>query len=371
MRQIGKEVLFLPTSETNPRNGEGAMIRLRDRRIMYAYTRYCGDDWGDHATAGIAAYYSSDEGESWESGGVIVKKGENDLNIMSVSLLRMQNGDLGLFYLRKSMKGEDLLCMPYLVRSSDEGKTFGAPVCCATEDGYYCVNNDRAVRLSSGRILLPAAYHGRSGYKAQPGVLKVFRSDDDGLTWESSGAVCSLYSDCIRLQEPGVYELPDRRVWMWCRTAYGHQYQCFSSDGGESFGAVSPALRFSSPDSPMQVRGVGKYAIAVFNPEGYTCLRESREVWKSPKRTPLVCALSRDGGLSFVDGTSTSANGGFDGFIADCRSIESDRSNSYCYPAVLEVDDGFLVSYYHSNGTEVCLNSTKITKIYFDEIDKR
>ena len=34
-----------------------------------------------------------------------------------------------------------------------------------------------------------------------------------------------------------------------------------------------------------------------------------------------------------------------------------------------ETEDGFLVAYYHSNGTGVCLNSTKITKITYNEIE--
>ena len=370
MKKIGREVLFLTTGERNPRNGEGSLIRLNDGRIMYAYTDYYGTEGDDHATARISAYYSSDEGESWVGGGVLVAKDDEAMNIMSVSLLRMQNGDLGVAYLRKSMKGEALLCMPYLVRSSDEGKTFGEPVCCAASDGYYVVNDDRLVRMSNGRILLPAAYHGESGLRARAGVLKVLYSDDDGASWKlSSDTVKSPYDDNIQLQEPGVYELPDGRVWMWCRTAYGHQYQCFSADNGDRWSAVEPAFRFTSPDSPMQVRIVGEYTAAVFNPIGYNCLIEGREMWKSPKRTPYVCALSRDGGLSFIDNKKTFCNGGFDDFINSTYLLEDDRTNSYCYPAILEVEGGFLVAYYHSNGAESCLNCAKITKISFDEIE--
>ena len=36
MKKIGKEVLFLPTGDRNPRNGEGTFARLRDGRIMAA-----------------------------------------------------------------------------------------------------------------------------------------------------------------------------------------------------------------------------------------------------------------------------------------------------------------------------------------------
>ena len=101
---------------------------------MYVFTQYYGDSWDDHATARIAVIYSADQGETWTTPEVLVEKGENDLNLMSISLLRMENGDLGLMYLRKFMKDEKLLCMPFLIRSSDEGKTFSAPVSVVTED---------------------------------------------------------------------------------------------------------------------------------------------------------------------------------------------------------------------------------------------
>ncbi len=80
--------------------------------------------------------------------------------------------------------------------------------------------------------------------------------------------------------------------------------------------------------------------------------------------------MSRDGGLSFVDASKTFGNGGFDEFVENCYLIEDDRSNSYCYPAILEVADGFIVAYYHSNNTDVCLNSTKMIKVRFDELNR-
>ncbi|MBE6593703.1 MAG: exo-alpha-sialidase [Ruminococcaceae bacterium] len=371
MKKIGREVLFLKTGKGNPRNGEGSFIRLKDGRIMYAYTQYYGDDWNDHATARIAAYYSSDEGETWSDGGVLVAKDAEALNIMSVSLVRLNNGDLGVMYLRKYMKGDDLLCMPCLIRSADEGKTFGEPVVCIDEDGYYVVNNDRIVKLSDGRLMFPFAYHGESGLRARPGVLKVSYSDDDGRSWKSSTTtVRSPYDDCIQLQEPGVMERDDGKIWMWCRTAYGHQYQCFSEDRGDTWSNIVPAFRFTSPDSPMQIKTIGKYTLAVFNPIGYNCMKDDKEGWNSPSRTPYVCAVSLDCGRSFFDMKQTFANGGYDDFVRKCFLLEDDMTESYCYPAIIEVDGGFLVGYYHSNGTGICLNSAKITKVMFEEIEK-
>lgn len=369
MKKLGKEVLFLPTSERNPRNGEGGMIRLLDGRILYAYTQYNGDDWNDNATAQIAAYYSDDEGETWYDGGVLIEKDAQALNIMSVSLIRMANGDLGVLYLRKSMKGNDIICIPYLARSADEGKTFSAPIRCIADDGLFVVNNDRIIRLSSGRLLIAVAYHGLPGEQLYPGRLLSAYSDDDGRTWQCSDMVKSPYDDELQFQEPGVFELPDGRVMMWCRTAYGHQYHCISHDGGKTWGATAPLLRFTSPDSPMQIRTVGRYTLSIFNPMPYHCLHEHREFWGSPKRSPLICAVSRDGGLSFIESFRTFTAGGFDPFVRDCYFLEDDLKESYCYPSILEVNDGFLVSYYHSNGTGICLNSAKVIKVYFTELE--
>ena len=37
--------------------------------------------------------------------------------------------------------------------------------------------------------------------------------------------------------------------------------------------------------------------------------------------------------------------------------------------AIQQVEDGFLVHYYHSNGTPICLNSGKIIKVLYDELN--
>lgn len=369
MKTIGREVLRIPIKEGNPRNGEGAFLRLLDGRIMFAYTKYDGESNTDEATAHIAAVYSEDEGESWSESTPLLQKGEGDLNIMSVSLLRLKDGRLGLLYLRKLKKEGKILCLPHFVSSSDEGKTFSAPTPCLGKDGYFVVNNDRLIRLSSGRIIFPFAYHGEALDALRPGAISLCYSDDEGKTFHTAPYLIeSPYKDATRLQEPGLFELPDGRLWLFCRTAYGHQYQCFSSDKGASFGPLSPALRFTSPDSPMQVKSAHGRALAIFNPLAYSCIREETELWGSPKRTPYVVAISQNGGLSFADDTACFANGALQSFSAACRFLEDDTESSYSYPAVLETKDGVLIAYYHSNGERYCLGGTKITKLSLDEL---
>lgn len=379
MKKIGKEVLFLATGEGNPRNGEGTFARLRDGRIIYAYTEYYGDGWADHAIARISACYSSDEGESWTAPSVLIEKDERAQNIMSPTLLRLANGDLGMVYLRKEvMPDTGVTCMPVFVSSADGGKTWSERVDCGVSEGYYCVINDGVVVLRNGRILIPASYYGIR-YDAfhtctldlgprKGGVVYVAYSDDNGKTWDVlSKPIRSPYEDRVGLAEPGIYEYENGELWLYCRTAYGHQYQSFSKDNGVNWSIPAPNFCFTSPDSPMRVKKADKYTVSVFNPFGYNCINTNSEAWGSPKRTPLLLAVSEDDGRSFDTTGKTPANGVMKGFMEKLYYIEDSFDDSYCYPAIIGVDGGFLVAYYHSNGTSVCLNSAKIVKVLYEE----
>jgi len=378
VKHIGHQVLFLPAGPGNPRNGESTMIRLKDGRILLVYTQYYGESWEDHAIARLCACTSSDEGESWSEPDILIEKDERAENIMSPSLVRMPGGDLGILYLRKEkMPDNGVTCMPVFRRSADEGESWSEMLPCAIPEGYYCGVNDCALCQKNGRILYPVSYHGLR-YNAygtctipnasQPGDIRFVASDDDGKSWQLLPAVLtSPYPDRTGLAEPGVYEHQDGTLWCYFRTGYGFQYHSHSADGGQTWDPVEPNFCFTSPDSPMRVKQVGGCVAAVFNPQPFNCLRTDTEAWASPKRTPIVCALSDNDGHSFADRGVVSVNGGLRGFTASCYLLETDLSDSYCYPAIQETADGFLVSYYHSNGTPVCLNSTKTVKIRFDE----
>ena len=136
MKKIGKEVLFLEATEGNPRNGEGSFLRINEQTIMYAYSKYEGNDWNDHCPADIYAIYSYDEGETWQDEKLIVK--HDSTNVMCASLLRFDNGDIGVFYLKK--ENDPCSCVVYMIRSSDNGKTWAEPIRCINEDKYFVTN---------------------------------------------------------------------------------------------------------------------------------------------------------------------------------------------------------------------------------------
>ena len=370
MKKIGKQVLFLETGKGNPRNGEGAFIRLKNGDIMHAYTEYYGEDWTDHAIAHICACVSSDEGETFGERFVLLEKDEKAENYMSVSLLRMANGDLGMIFLRKENKttGEvtqdtDLSCMPMFTRSADEGKSWSAPVVMGVAEGYYCGINDGVLLQRSGRILMPLS--------CADGVVIAY-SDNDGESWSALDHTFPLpfSGDMISMAEPGLYELQDGELWMWCRTLCGHQYESRSRDNGVTWTPVFPNFYFTSPDSPMRVKDVGAYTVAVFNPVPCLCTREDYTVRGSIRRTPLVCAVSEDRARSFDPSHSGVGGNAMIAFANRAFLLEDDTSSTYCYPSVMAVQDGFLVAYYHSNGGDYTLNCLKIAKVYFNEIEK-
>ena len=355
MKKIGRQVLFLEAGGENARNGEGSFLRLRDGRLLFGYTEYLTADGEDHAAARLVCLTSEDEGETWKDKQVIVPCPDDAKNVMSLSFLRMKNRDLGAFYLKIAYDETDEVC---LVRSSDEGKTWSKPQVCNDffpQRRYYVVCNDRAVRLPSGRILLPASVRMRNPAPGEtlPGYnLKFLCSDDDGKTWRfTANGVDYPFADRWGYAEPGLFLRGDGKLWCYTRSALGCQMECFSDDEGETWSTPRANPFFSSPRSPMLVGRAGHLTAAIFNPVPLSVLTEQRRLWG---RTPLVCAVSDDGGVTFEKDR--------------IFCLEDDPDEGFCYPAMTPVENGFLVAYYHSNGTGYCLNSLKMVKVSFDEL---
>ena len=370
MKKIGKQVLFLETGKENPRNGEGAFIRLKNGDILYAYTSYIGGDWADEAPAQICACISSDEGEHWGERFLLLDKDADARNYMSVSLLRMANGDLGMIFLRKAITQPDgLVCMPMFTRSADEGKSWSRPIVMGVDTGYYCGINDGVAVQKNGRILMPMSSHP----KGSAASVIIAYSEDDGKSWDVLGHEFKtpFTENKVGLEEPGLYEIEDGKLWMWCRTLYGHQYESRSADNGATWTPVEPNLYFSSPNSPMRVKKVGDHTVAIFNPLPCLCTREDYTKRGSIRRTPLVCAVSDDSARSFDCSGGCISGKRMIEFSRRAFLLEDDPASTYCYPSVMEVADGFLVAYYHSNGGDYTLNCLKITKVFFEEIAKQ
>lgn len=330
-------VLELPPGPGNPRNSEGAFLPLKDGRIIFAYSRYYGDSASDHAAADIAARYSSDNGETWTTSDEIIVKNHGGMNVMSVSLLRLQSGEIALFYLRKDSTRD---CRPVMRRSFDEGRTWSEPVECITDEiGYYVLNNDRVIQLKSGRLLFAVSNHTASDGKfTHDSVVVTYYSDDNGKTWCRGKMTLEVMGadKCRRwAQEPGVVECSDGTILLWIRTNVGSQYFSRSSDGGETWSRPEPSV-LVSPAAPATIKRLPTGdLLAIWNDHGARPEMKTRgPAWAHGARTPLAAAISRD------DGETWGAS----------RLLEDDPNGWFCYTALQPLDDGTVLLGYCAYG---------------------
>ena len=343
-------LLVIEPTKDNPRNSEGDIIALKDGRLCLIYTRFTGGS-GDHASADLAMRTSEDAGKSWSKDRIVVRR-PGGLNVMSVSLLRLASGEIALFYLRKTSR-ED--CRPLMCISTDEAQSWSQPTVCITDEvGYYVLNNDRAVQLRRGRLVLPVAWHqgpGRSRDTA--GVIMCYLSDDNGKTWRRSRDSFKGYAPDgrrITVQEPGVVELNDGRLMMFMRTNAGSQYICFSEDEGETWSRARPS-NLASPLSPASIERIPWTGDLL-------CLWNDHSgvhPYPAGRRTPLCLAVSKDEGATW----STS------------QIIEGNPDGWYCYTAMTFVKDRLLLAYCAGDKKVGGLNRLKVVAISRDQLVAR
>ncbi len=355
---------------SNGRNSEGAFIKLNDGRILFIYTRYNTTNWGDGAKADLVSITSSDGGKTWSDWKMVVKNEAQ--NVMSVSLLRLQDGRIAMAYLEKSFKDRQLKeklegdpgvidCRPFFCTSSDEGETWTKPVdVCKVPPMFIVLNNDRLVQLKSGRLIIPVSIHHTItperkngkwdfGRFFQRSETYFYLSDDNGENWREAQQCCyppQWLSSGLR--EPGVIELNDNRVMAWFRTNNVSQYKAFSNDGGETWSAAEPAREFPSVESPLSMKRDPKSGelVAVW------CDRDPRwginPTGESWGRTPLVIARSKNNGASWYGH----------------RIIEDAPDHGFCYIAMLFDDDALLLAYCCGGGKDgIVLQDTRIRRI--------
>ena len=354
-------VTFLKHGPGNPRNSEGAFVQLKDGAIYLVYTRYCGDSHHDHASADLYGMISKDGGRTWESTGTVIKN--DSLNVMSVSLLRLQDGRIAMVYLRKSPVGDTnyVDCRPMICFSSDEAETWSVafPVT-QVPPAYMTVNNDRLVQLSNGRLIIPTGFFRyRENGSFDRGIGMFFLSDDGGMTWRQSRMCCypPAWLDS-GLEEPGVIELKDSRLMGWFRTGGGCQYKTFSNDGGETWTDPVPASEFSSPRSPLSMKRNPQTGelFAVWN--DYDPLFSMPFDKFRTSRTPLVIARSQDEGKTWTGKTS----------------LENSPVHGYAYTAMLFNGDDLLLEYCCGGGDDSSsmLQNSKINVGYpFEHIHRK
>lgn len=377
-------VLQLDPSPRNARNSEATFLRLASGRILYVWSKFIGDNHSDFGSGVIASRYSDDGGRTWSARDRILVAKEGSTNVMSPSLLRLQDGRIALLNLRKDGARS---CQPWIRFSDDEGETFSKPARMIPEEGYYVVNNDRIIQTRAGRIIVPVIQHRyrlpselkpmerlpgdtKTHYPkkletffASPGLVFFLFSDDGGKTWlESLTSLYECFSNGHGLQEPGVVELSRGKLWAFMRTgeigvsgSRGRQWESFSKDAGVTWSDARPS-KFYSPCSPMQVKRhpARNLLVAVWNDHSGR-FKTPRPLPISWGRTPLACAASLDDGKTW----------------RGHMLLESAPDHGFCYPAVHFTDDDAVLISYNAGGasTRNPLDRQRVKRVMLSEMN--
>jgi hypothetical protein len=320
--------LVLEPDLANPRNSEGDFVALKDGRWLFVYTHFDGGD-NDHAAAHLAGRYSHDGGETWSDEDVIILPNEAAMNVMSVSLVRLDDGRIALVYLRKHALTD---CRPYLRYSTDEAVSWSEPVAIIpdAEAGYYVVNNDRVVQLPSGRLVLPAARHSKHALEpvfSPYGEIVCYLSDDRGRTWRRGQDVlveAQPDGSPVMVQEPGVVALNDGRLMLFCRTDAGCQYVAYSGDEGETWSPLH-ASAIISPCSPASIKRLPATGDLLLVWNDHTDI----DAALTGLRTPLTTAISQDEG----------------GHWRNVRKVATNPHGWYCYTAIAFAGEHLLLAH--------------------------
>ena len=217
---------------------------------------------------------------------------------------------------------------------TDEGKTWSGETDCTAgmELGYRVVNNARVIRLQSGRVLIPVAWHRSEGFYIdetgeKAGVMVEGCKENQLCRLKAAGALPEGHRRVVT-QEPGVIQLADGSVMMYIRADTGYQWYAISHDDGTCWSEVK-AAPFEGPLSPATMMRLadGRLLLVWNDHEGRGDLGSAR--------TPLTVAISEDEGASWP--ARKILEGSYD--------PEAVRHFHYCYTAALELNDRLLLAY--------------------------
>lgn len=223
---------------------------------------------------------------------------------------------LSLFYGKESANSINI----YMKSSGDNGVTWSGPKMISTlKDVYQHAANNRAILLSSGRILLPMAIGG-AGSK---NYIFCYYSDDNGDTWQNTKL---LYTKGNSLYEPCVEELSDGRLIMTLRNSSGKIIFAFSNDDGLTWTDFVKS-DITSPDAPSTIAKIpGKNLLVLI-------WNNTDRIFDYHNRSPLSLAISKDEGKTWK-------------YLFD---IENTLNVGAYYPTINFSKDKMLITYTKKN----------------------
>jgi predicted neuraminidase len=213
-------------------------------------------------------------------------------------LFRPKEGPLLLFY---KVGPSPSRWWGMLITSKDNGKTWSKPQ--RLPDGILGPIKNKPVQLADGALLCPSSTEDK-GWR-----IHVERTPDLGGTWTKTEPL-NRAKDFDAIQ-PTILTHPNNRLQLLCRSKQGRVTECWSEDGGNSWGAMK-ATELPNPSAGVDAVTLrdGRHLL-VYNPT-------------TRDRTPLSIGISRNG---------QSWQNAF--------NVE-DAPGEYSYPAVIQASDNLV-----------------------------
>lgn len=315
---VSKSVV-MASDETAIRHGEATAVRLNDGRLLLLWSELFHRDYippqdgrmprgtrghGDDSYGRISGMESRDGGITWSEPRVVVDDKDALINCMSPGLTRLRDGRLLLTYSWRSGGNpggasavKNGAAQKRARYSSDEGKTWSEPGIITPDDGLYHTGcHDRTYTLPSGRILVQV--HSRFPQEGEPGLWRrmtnwIAYSDDNGRSWQPSNRLDEPRSN-RGFAEASIARRSDGSLLMLMRTTLGQAFCTESRDEGATWSAPRPS-GIVAPAAPSLLARIPDTdnLLLVWNPHF------NPDSGLYGERCPLVCAVSRDGGLSW------------------------------------------------------------------------
>jgi sialidase-1 len=265
---------------TTKRAMNSAIIELKHNKLLLVYDDFTAVE--DTDPGAIMGKISEDGGRTWGEK-YLIQENIGQKNVMNQGIVRLKSGALALFFVKHDNNAQ--LSM-HMKRSLDEGLTWDQPRNITPYSGAHATANDRAVILSSGRIIIPLAGETES-VPGKYGAFSIY-SDDSGETW-TIGQFINMTTGSPA--EPVVVELSDKRVMMLIRTTLGYIYKAYSEDGGTTWGDPIQT-ELTSPYAPAMIKQLSKKGqlLLVWNNNGV-----------NQNRRPLTMAISKDDGETWTN----------------------------------------------------------------------
>jgi len=349
------DLIICPWSARHPRHDHQLILPLDDQRLLFVWCEYyaVGDNpvaeigqvgVGDELPCQISRMISTDNGRTWGDRQVL-QANDWEHNVKHPNLVRLSDTEILFSYVGWDSDEQRNV---YLRRSLDNGRTWGQQIQ-VSEPGWYCNNADRAIRLSTGRVLLPAhgpydeRYIGGSPYRGGNLHSFIFYSDDGFRTWKrSSDSITAPGRGC---HEPTIIERKDGRLFSLLRNSNGRQYISISEDGGDHWTKPVPSV-LPSPESPAIMKRIPSTGdlLVIWNNVASS---------ENKPRRPLTAAISRDEGETWIN----------------FRDIDNRTDHDAAYPSVSFIGDEAFVTYYSRSDswkrdTEITLRIYPIERFY-------